>query len=147
MGAVPTKILVVDDESQVCSVIGARLTARGFDYHACSDPQRAKELLAAQQFSVLSGEEALCLAVEMKPILILMDIRLPGMDGLEAARGLKADPRTKDIPIWTITAHARTEDRNKALAAGCDGYIAKPFERPELVRRLREFVASLAKVR
>ncbi len=94
-----------------------------------------------------SGEESLCLAVEMQPILILMDIRLPGMDGLEATRALKADPRTKDIPIWAITAHARTEDRNKALAAGCDGYIAKPFQRSELVRRLREFVASLAKGR
>jgi len=93
-----------------------------------------------------SGEEALCLVVETKPILILMDIRLPGMDGLEAARALKADPRTEDIPIWAITAYARTEDRDKALGAGCDDYITKPFERRELVERLRAFAASSVQV-
>ena len=99
------------------------------------------ELIVAE-----SGEEGLCLAAETKPVLILMDIRLPGMDGLEAARALKDDPRTKNVPIWAITAYARTEDRDKALAAGCDDYIAKPFHRPELVRRLRQFVASAVKV-
>ncbi len=99
------------------------------------------ELIVAE-----SGEEALCLAVDIKPILVLMDIRLPGMDGLEAARALKADPRTEDTPIWAITAYARTEDRNKAVAAGCDDYIAKPFNRSELVTKLRAFVASSVKV-
>lgn len=99
------------------------------------------ELIVAE-----SGEEALCLAVDNKPILILMDIHLPGTDGLEAARALKSDPRTKDVPIWAITAYARTEDRDKALAAGCDDYVAKPFERLELVTKLRAFVASAVKV-
>ena len=98
------------------------------------------ELIVAE-----SGEEALCLAVDNKPILILMDIHLPGMDGLDAARALKSDPRTKEMPIWAITAYARTEDRDKALAAGCDDYIAKPFERSELVTKLRGFVASAVK--
>ena len=92
-----------------------------------------------------TGEEAMLLACELKPVLILMDIRLPGMDGLEVTRGLKIDPRTRDIPVWAITAYARTEDREKALAAGCDDYITKPFERSELVRRLRASVASPAK--
>jgi len=63
---------------------------------------------------------------------------LPGMDGLEAARAMKGDPRIKNVPIWAITAHARTEDRDKALASGCDDYIATPFHRPELVSRLRK---------
>ena len=99
------------------------------------------ELIVAE-----SGEEALCLAADIKPILILMDIRLPGMDGLEAARALKAAPRTEDTPIWAITAYARTEDRDKAFAAGCDDYITKPFNRLELVTKLRAFVASSVKV-
>jgi len=93
-----------------------------------------------------SGEEALCLAVDIKPILVLMDIRLPGMDGLEAARALKADPRTQDTPIWAITAYATADDRIKALAAGCDDYVTKPFNRSELVTKLRAFVASSVKV-
>ena len=89
-----------------------------------------------------SGEEALCVAVEVSPVLVLMDIRLPGMDGCEAARALKSDPRTKDIPIWAITAYARAADRDKALSAGCDDYITKPFERSQFVAKLRTFVAA-----
>ena len=100
------------------------------------------ELIVAE-----SGEEALCLAADVEPILILMDIRLPGMDGLEAARALKADPSTEDTPIWAITAYARTEDKNKAVDAGCDDYITKPFKRSELVTKLRAFVASSVEVR
>lgn len=91
-----------------------------------------------------SGEQALAAAGQVKPILILMDIRLPGMDGLEVTRALKEDPRTKDIPVWATTAYARTEDKEKALAAGCDDYITKPFERATLAGRLREFVRSAA---
>ena len=91
-----------------------------------------------------TGEEALDLAVEVKPILILMDIRLPGIDGLEAARTLKSSATTRGIPVWAITAYARTEDKDKALAAGCDDYITKPFAREELVRRLRVFVKACA---
>ena len=130
MGAVPGKILVVDDEPQSCSAISCYLAAHGLDCQTTLDPRLVEELLAGQQFDVL-----------------IADIAMPRPGGLEAARALKADPRTKDIPIWAITAHARTEDRNKALAAGCDGYIAKPSERWELVRQLRELVTSLAKVR
>ena len=93
-----------------------------------------------------TGEAAMVLAYQLKPVLILMDIRLPGIDGLEVVRTLKQDPQTKDIPVWAITAYARTEDRSKALAAGCDDYITKPFERSTLVKKLREFVASLERV-
>jgi CheY-like chemotaxis protein len=93
-----------------------------------------------------TGEAAMVLAYQLKPILILMDIRLPGIDGLEVVRTLKQDPQTKDIPVWAITAYARTEDRSKALAAGCNDYVTKPFERSKLVKQLREFVASLVRV-
>ena len=98
--------------------------------------------IGAEMSVAETGEEALALASQLKPILILMDIHLPGMDGLEVTRALKQNPRTKDIPVWAITAYARTEDRAKALAAGCDDYTTKPFKRSELVRRLREFVKS-----
>jgi two-component system cell cycle response regulator DivK len=93
-----------------------------------------------------SAEEALQFASESSPILILMDIRLPGMNGLEATRALKSDPRTRDIPVWALTAYARREDGDKALAAGCDDYIRKPFRREELVAKLREFVESSSQV-
>ena len=90
-----------------------------------------------------SGEAAIVmLAAQTKPILILMDIRLPGMSGLETTISIRLDPNTKDTPIWAITAYARTEDRVKALAAGCDDHITKPFNRSQLAQRLREFVAS-----
>ena len=89
-----------------------------------------------------SGEDAIVLAARIKPILILMDIRLPGMSGLETTISIRLDPNTKDTPIWAITAYARTEDKAKALAAGCDDHITKPFNRSQLAQRLREFVAS-----
>ena len=93
-----------------------------------------------------SGEAAIMmLAAQTRPILILMDIRLPGMSGLQTAVSIRNDPNTKDMPIWAITAYARTEDKAKALAAGCDEHITKPFSRSELARRLREFVASYVK--
>jgi CheY-like chemotaxis protein len=89
---------------------------------------------------VTSAEEAMALAPRRQPILILMDIRLPGISGLEATRLLKKDPRTRSLVIWAITAYAMTEDSAKALAAGCDGYITKPFDSSALRDRLREFI-------
>ncbi len=87
-----------------------------------------------------TAEEAMALAPDLQPILILMDIRLPGIDGLEATRLLKNAPRTGHIPIWAVTAYAMTEDRAKALAAGCDEYITKPFDSDAMRNRLREFI-------
>jgi len=87
-----------------------------------------------------SGEEAIRLAAERRPILILMDIRLPGMTGLEATRQLKEDEKTRDIPVWALTAYAMTEDREKALAAGCDDYLTKPVDTADLTERLRRCV-------
>ncbi|KPJ78217.1 MAG: hypothetical protein AMK72_02555 [Planctomycetes bacterium SM23_25] len=100
--------------------------------------------IGADLVGATTAEEAVTLAREHKPLVILMDIRLPGTDGLEATRMLKEDPRTADIPVWAITAYALTEDREKALAAGCDDYITKPFDSVALKDRLREFVAEHA---
>lgn len=92
-----------------------------------------------------SGEEALILIGQIRPILILMDIHLPGMSGLDTTIAIRNHPNTKDVEIWAITAYARMDSKAKALAVGCDDHITKPFNRSQLAQRLREFVASHAK--
>lgn len=74
-----------------------------------------------------SAEDALAQLQRVRPDLILMDVELPGRDGLSLARQLKADPATAAIPIVAVTANAMREDRARVLAAGCDGYITKPI--------------------
>jgi CheY-like chemotaxis protein len=85
-----------------------------------------------------SGEEALALArgSEAAPDLILMDIHLPGMDGLTVVRAMKEDARTARIPILALTAHAMRGDRDRFLDAGCDGYLSKPID-------VKTFLASI----
>jgi CheY-like chemotaxis protein len=86
------------------------------------------------------GEEGVSRAREHLPDLILMDISIPKMDGWEATQRLKADTNTKQIPIIALTAHALEEDRQKALQAGCDGYLAKPVEPRRVVQEVERFV-------
>ena len=74
------------------------------------------------------GQEALDIAKEEHPDLILMDLSLPGMDGWTAARELKADPGTRDIPLLALTAHTLPGDRKRAMESGFDGYISKPID-------------------
>lgn len=86
-----------------------------------------------------SGEEALAIAREgtgSTPDLILMDIHLPGMDGLSVVRAIKADERTARIPVLALTAHAMRGDKDRFLEAGCDGYISKPID-------VKTFIASI----
>jgi CheY-like chemotaxis protein len=92
---------------------------------------------------VETGEEALNRAIELQPVLILMDLRLPGIDGLETTQILKRDWRTKDIPIWAITAYAMNGDEERARAAGCCEYITKPVRAMDLANRLRTFLGQL----
>jgi two-component system cell cycle response regulator DivK len=97
-------------------------------------------LLSSVGHAVLSATDAeagLALAREEQPDLILMDIQLPGMDGLEAAALLKADQATRAIPVIALTALAMKGDEERIRAAGCDGYIAKPM-------RYREFLKTVA---
>ena len=101
--------------------------------------------IPAQLAYVTSGEEALRLAVSLQPVLILMDLRLPGIDGLETTEILKRNPLTKDIPVWAITAYAMPGDEEKARAAGCDEYFAKPLPMRTLGDRLRDFLQELEK--
>jgi CheY-like chemotaxis protein len=98
--------------------------------------------VGADLIAAADSEEALRMARAFRPKLILMDIRLPEADGLETTRLLKDDPRTADIPVWAITAYPLTEDRKKALAAGCDDYITKPFDASALKEKLRQFLSG-----
>ena len=90
------------------------------------------------------AEHGLMLARERQPALILMDIQLPGMDGLTATGILKRDPATAAIPVIALTAMAMKEDREKSLQAGCDGYIAKPLRYKELYAVIDSLLSAAA---
>ena len=118
----PEKILIVEDEPRNMRVVTMTLKPYGYD------------LLQAKD-----GEEALEIAAADHPDLILMDIQLPKMSGLEAAQRLRKMPRFKDTPIVALTAYAMKGDKEKFLAAGCDAYLSKPFntrELPEVVAKM-----------
>jgi CheY-like chemotaxis protein len=87
-----------------------------------------------------NGVEGVSMAREAHPDLILMDVGLPGLDGWEATRRLKADERTRSIPVVALTAHALAEHRAQAAAAGCDGYLAKPVEPRDVVAEVRRHI-------
>lgn len=113
-------VLAVDDNPTNLKLL--RVLLRGAGYHVAT----------AQD-----GEEALQLLQTLSPRLILMDIQLPGMDGLEATRQLKHDATTRAIPVIALTALAMKGDEERIRAAGCDGYIAKPM-------RYQAFLATVA---
>ena len=87
-----------------------------------------------------SGEEALAITREQAPDLILMDIHLPGMDGLSVVRAMKADARTARVPILALTAHAMRGDKDRFLEAGCDGYISKPIDVKTFIASIRQYL-------
>ena len=115
------KILIVDDNQDSRELVVKILKTRGY-----------------QTIEAVDGEEALEKAVTQSPDLILMDRSIPKMDGYEVTRRLKSQEAFKDIPIVALTAHAMRGDREKALAAGCEGYISKPIN----VRALPELITS-----
>lgn len=94
--------------------------------------------------SAVDAETGLTLARTERPDLILMDIQLPGIDGLAATKLLKADPGTAAIPVIALTAMAMKEDRDKTRAAGCDAYIAKPLRYKELLAAIDELLVRTA---
>ncbi len=100
-------------------------------------------LLANEGFEALtagSAEEALEILREQHPLLVLADIQLPAMDGLELTRRIKSDEATRAIPVVALTAFATKNDEQRALAAGCDGYITKPIDTRTFGARIREFI-------
>jgi DNA-binding response OmpR family regulator len=114
------KILVIDDEEDILELLRFNLTKEG--YQVCS---------------ASTGEEALSLARSERPDLALLDLMLPGIDGLEVARRLKADPLTRSMPIVMLTAKGEETDIVTGLELGAEDYITKPFSRKILVARLR----------
>ncbi len=101
-----------------------------------------RDILEAMGYSPLeasSGEQALTLAAEQAPALVLMDIQLPDLDGSEALRRLREDERTAGIPVLALTAQAMQGDRERFLAAGFDGYLSKPIDIDELLETVRRF--------
>jgi two-component system cell cycle response regulator DivK len=104
----------------------------------------ARVLLAAEGYDVrtaIAAEDALDALKEFRPRLILMDIQLPGMDGLELTRRLKADPRMRGVIIVALTAYAMKGDEERVLAAGCDGYIGKPIDTRRLPSVIADYLA------
>jgi two-component system cell cycle response regulator DivK len=119
------KILIVEDHADMRELLTWQIELMGFM------PIPAKH-----------GKEGVEKAVAEQPDLILLDIMMPGMDGWEAARTLRANPETKDIPILAATALFRDSDLKGCLDAGCNGYIVKPFTFQELQGKVREYIAS-----
>ena len=93
-----------------------------------------------QLVEAVDGESGVALAQQLVPQLILMDVQLPKMSGLDATRILKADPRTSGIPIIVITSFALSGDREKAAVAGADNYLAKPYSPRELLALVRQYL-------
>jgi two-component system, cell cycle response regulator DivK len=105
--------------------------------------QILRDLLASAGYEMLeadNGEDGVAAAAAEQPDLILMDIQLPILDGYEATRQIKANPALKDIPIIVVTSYALSGDEDKARAAGCDAYIAKPYSPRQLLARIRDFL-------
>ena len=117
------KILLVEDNELNRDMLSRRLTRNGF------------EIIIA-----IDGQQGVTMATSEKPDLILMDMSLPIIDGWEATRRIKADPATNSIPVIALTAHALVQDREKAMAAGCDDFDTKPVELPRLMEKIRSFL-------
>jgi two-component system cell cycle response regulator DivK len=102
-----------------------------------------RDLLSSAGFEIIeagTGEEGVSMAEAQHPDLILMDIQLPGLDGYEATRRIKANPTLNPIPIIAVTSYALSGDEGKARDAGCDGYVTKPFSPRALLAKVREYL-------
>ena len=114
------KILMVDDDINALKLIGYTLHREGY------------EIIAAQ-----SGQEALAKAQKEKPQLVILDIMMPGMDGYEVCRRLRAIPQTAQVPVIMLTARSQVEDKVAGFQAGADDYLTKPVIPAELLARVK----------
>ncbi len=118
-------ILVIEDQEDNRRILCDLLTSAGFEIVEAVD-----------------GEEGLAAAAAHVPDLILMDIELPVIDGLEATRQIKARPELRHIPIIAVTSYALSGDEAKAREAGCDGYVTKPFSPRQLLAKVKDHLAA-----
>ncbi|MDP6707750.1 MAG: response regulator [Alphaproteobacteria bacterium] len=117
------RILVVEDQEDNRRIMHDLLVNAGFEV-----------------IEALSGDEAVATAASAEPDLILMDIQLPGIDGLEATRRIRSETAPRQVPIIAVTSYAMSDDNQKALEAGCDAYFAKPVSPKTLLAKIREFL-------
>ena len=117
------RILVVEDEEDNRQILRDLLEPTGYELVEVED-----------------GVQAVATVARQRPDLILMDIHLPNMDGYEATRRIRSNPDNKGIPIIAVTSYALTGDEGKAIAAGCDAYVAKPYSPRELLAKIREYL-------
>ena len=116
-------ILVVEDQEDNRRILRDLLTNGGYEV-----------------IEALTGEDGVSAAETHRPDLILMDIQLPGLDGYEATRRIKAIPDLRGTPIIVVTSYALSGDDAKAFEAGCDAYVSKPFSPRELLTKIREYL-------
>jgi len=124
-GAAPVKVLVEDDHPINLKLLRVLLESEGYEVLTATD---AAEVLALLQTA--------------RPALLLVDIQLPDLDGLELTRRLKRDPKTRDLPVVAVTAYAMKGDAEKMRAAGCDAYVPKPIDTRALVALVGRLVAA-----
>ncbi|MBR0719779.1 response regulator [Bradyrhizobium liaoningense] len=119
------KILLIEDNEMNRDMLSRRLARGGYEVAMAED-----------------GARGVAMAASDRPDLILMDMSLPGIDGWEATRRIKATPELRKIPIIALTAHAMATDREKALEAGCDDYDTKPIELQRLLGKIETLLAA-----
>ena len=117
-------ILVVEDQEDNRQILRDLLGSAGYDLTEAED-----------------GEEAIAAVARRRPDLILMDIQLRVMDGYEATRRIRTNPDLRSVPIIAVTSYALAGDEDKALAAGCDGYVTKPYSPRDLLAKVRTYLA------
>jgi len=122
------KILLVEDNEVNRRLAGFLLRSQGYQVREATTAAAAFEILKTAQFD-----------------LIVMDIQLPGMDGLDATRKLRAEPATAEIPVIAVTSYAMAGDRDKALAAGCSGYVTKPIDKNTFIQEVAAHVGGKSK--
>ena len=120
-------ILIVDDNPANLKLARVLLSGEGYEIRTAND-----------------AEEAVQVLLTFRPRMILMDLQLPGMDGLELTRRLKSDPERQNILVIALTAYAMKGDEDKARAAGCDGYITKPIDPGTLPGAIADYLMSQA---
>ncbi len=119
------RVLIVDDNATNLKLVAYLVRASGYEVDTAGDAAHALSAIAAN-----------------RPALILMDLQLPGIDGLELTRRLKADPATRDMKIIAVTAYAMKGDEEKALEAGCDDYVTKPIDTRGLPALIAKYVGG-----